>query len=244
MNRLIPIMLLSDRGIYKSFKYKSKKYLGDPFNILRILNQKGVDEAAILNIDGKAGFVDYGFLQELASEAFFPLSYGGNINNEEMAISLVKHGFEKIIFNSAFYNSPNMIKNTISTLGSQAVSINIDYKRNFLGKISFYKNCGRDKVKTSMEAVLKDLYDLSPGEIILSCMDKDGTRQGYDLSMLDLCHKVSSQLVLNCGAKDHNYLTNKLSKYNNISFAGSSTFFLSANNNGVLITYPERIYEM
>ena len=237
-------MLLKDKGIYKSFKYKSKKYLGDPFNIVNILNAKGVDEAVILNIDGKTDLVDYGFLRELASEAFFPLTYGGNIIDEEMAVSLVKHGFEKIVFNSSFYNSPNLIKRTIAMLGSQAVSINIDYNRNFLGKIMFYTNGGNKSVKTSKEAVLKALCEINPGEIILSCMDRDGTRQGYDVSILDLFKEVSSQLVLNCGAKEHQYLMEILIQYENISFAGSAPFFLSANNKGVLITYPERIYEV
>lgn len=238
------MMLLKEQGLYKSFKYKSKKYLGDPFNIVNILNSKGVDEAAVVNIDGKKGLVDYGFLAELASEAFFPLSYGGNVDNEEMAISLIKSGFEKIIFNSSFYDYPQVIRNTISVLGSQAVSINLDYNRSIFGKLKFYKNCATEDVKISKEVIIKRICELSPGEVILSCMDRDGTRLGYDTDILEIFNRVSSQVVLNCGAKNHEYLTNMLSQYNSISFAGSAAFFLSLNNKGVLITYPDRIYEM
>ena len=244
MNRLLPMMLLRDQGLYKSLKYKSKKYLGDPFNIVNILNSKGVDEAGIINIDGKKGVVDYGFLAELASEAFFPLSYGGNIDNEEMAISLVKNGFEKIIFNSSFYDSPQVIRNTISVLGSQAVSINIDYNRSIFGKLKFYKSCATEDVKISKEAIIERIRDLNPVEVILSCMDRDGTRLGYDTDILDIFNGISSQVVLNCGAKNHEHLINMLNQYKSISFAGSAAFFLSLNNKGVLITYPDRNYEM
>jgi cyclase len=244
MNRLLPIMLLKEQGLFKSFKYKSKKYLGDPFNIVNILNSKGVDEATIVNIDGRKGLIDYGFLSELASEAFFPLSYGGNVDNEEMAISLAKSGFEKILFNSSFYDRPQVIRNTISVLGSQAVSINLDYSRNIFGKLKFYKNCATDLVKIPKEAIVKTICEINPGELILSCMDRDGTRIGYDTDILEIFNEVSSQLVLNCGAKNHEYLLDILDQYKSISFAGSAAFFLSPNNEGVLITYPDRNYEM
>ena len=75
-------------------------------------------------------------------------------------------------------------------------------------------------------------------------MDLDVTRLGFDTEILDIFNGVASQLVLNCGAKNHEYLINMLDQYKSISFAGSAAFFLSPNNEGVLITYPDRNYEM
>ena len=244
MNRILPIMLLDDYGFYKSFKYKRKKYLGDPFNILNILNTKGVDEASVINIDGKRGKVDYGYLAELASEAFFPLSYGGNVDSEDMALKLIKSGYEKIIFNSSFYDRPEILRNVISMLGSQAVSLNIDYRRNIFGNINFYKDCARSKVNIAVNNLVESINEMEPGEVFLSCIDRDGTRLGYDIDILSKFSNINSQVVLNCGAKDHLYLDNISNDFRNISFGGSAAFFMSASNEGVLITYPERNYDL
>lgn len=244
MNRILPVMLLERRGFYKTFNYKQKKYLGDPFNVLNILNTKGVDEGAIINIDGNKGTADFGFLSELASEAFFPLSYGGNIDSEDMALRLIDIGFEKVVFNTSFYDQPDILKNVISVLGSQAVTLNIDYKYNIFGKLNFYKNCARTKIKITLEDLIDQIISLEPGEVFLSCMNRDGTRTGYDMDIISKFNTIKSQLVVNCGAKDHEYLQKISSDNSIISFAGAAAFFLSANNEGVLITYPERNYEM
>ena len=242
MNRLLPIMLLEDYGFYKSFQYGRKKYLGDPFNIVNILNAKGIDEACILNTSGGQFLPDFGFLSELASEAFFPLSYGGNVSSERMALDLIKVGFEKIVFNSSIYDSPEVLENLVAILGSQAVSVNIDYKRSRLGGLAFYCKAARKRVSIKAPALVSKLNEVAVGEVILSCVNRDGSRKGYDLQALDDFQGLDSQIVVNCGAKDHLYLEQMLSGHPYVSFGGASAFFLSSKTEGVLITYPERDY--
>ena len=137
-----------------------------------------------------------------------------------------------------------MINRIISTVGAQAVCVNIDYKRNIWGKVCFYEKGGSKPIKVKISEVIEKIQSLSPGEVMFSCIDNEGERSGYDEKILDNLDGIMSQIVLNCGAKDHNYLVNIANRLSNVSFAASSSFFLSPNNKGVLITYPERDYEM
>ena len=177
-------------------------------------------------------------------EAFFPLSYGGNIDSEEMAYSLIKGGFEKVILNTAFYNDQAMVEKIISTVGAQAVCLNIDYKRNIFGKLCFFEGGRSKNKKLNISDIIEKIQSLSPGEVIFSCIDNEGERKGYDEKILGTLDGITSQIVLNCGAIDHNYVINISKRFKEISFAASSSFFLSPNNKGVLITYPERDNEL
>ena len=95
INRLIAVVLLNDDEFYHSKKFKKYTYLGEPINIVRLFNQKKCSELVILNIDDK---ININLLEEIASEAFMPLSYGGNIRNYNEAKMIFSLGFEKIVF--------------------------------------------------------------------------------------------------------------------------------------------------
>lgn len=101
--RVIPVLLLRNKGLYKTVKFKDPRYIGDPINSVRIFNEKEVDELAFIDISatpsGKGP--DFDVIEQIAGEAFMPMAYGGGISNFEQVKRILSLGFEKVIFNTA-----------------------------------------------------------------------------------------------------------------------------------------------
>src|SRR5947207_2508732 len=100
--RVIPVLLMKGRGLYKTRRFKEPTYVGDPVNTLRIFNDKEVDEIVVLDIgatpDGKAPAID--MIEEMATEGFMPLAYGGGVRSLEQVRGILKRGVEKIVLNT------------------------------------------------------------------------------------------------------------------------------------------------
>ena len=101
-NRIIPCLLLKGRGFYKTLQFRNPVYLGEPVNILKIFNEKGVNEIVILDIDAALDKREPNFalLQDLASECFMPLAYGGGLTHIDQIKRLFRIGFEKAVINT------------------------------------------------------------------------------------------------------------------------------------------------
>ena len=107
--RVIPILLLKNNGLVKTIKFKNPTYIGDPLNSVRIFNEKEVDELAFLDISASIENrgPNFKLLEDIAEEAFMPMSYGGGITNMDEIKKLFNIGFEKIILNSSIYKNQN-----------------------------------------------------------------------------------------------------------------------------------------
>ena len=132
--RIIPSLLLDNRRLVKTIKFKEKKYIGDPLNAIKIFNEKFVDELIILDINSnKSKFgIDYEFLKDLFSECFVPVTYGGGISTVEEADKIFKLGVEKVSLNSSVLQNKKILNNFVKKFGSQSIVINIDIKKTFL----------------------------------------------------------------------------------------------------------------
>ena len=110
--RLIPCLLISDKKLVKTKKFESPKYVGDPLNVVKIFNEKEVDEIMILDISAtkKNKGPNFNLIRNITSECFMPLSYGGGINSIDDATKLFDIGVEKLIFQHSFYTNPSLIK--------------------------------------------------------------------------------------------------------------------------------------
>ena len=124
-SRVLPILLMQDRGLVKGENFKNHKYVGDPVNAVRIFNEKEVDEIAIIDIEATRikKEPDYNFIEEIAAEAFMPIAYGGGIQNVKHVEKLIRIGIEKIIINTAFFKNPNLIKECSQIAGSQKAQL-------------------------------------------------------------------------------------------------------------------------
>ena len=123
-------MLLSDNGLVKTTNFKNKKYIGDPINVVRIFNEKEVDELTILDVDAslKQADPDFDHIEEIVSEAFMPVGYGGGITNI-LQIENLKLGVEKVIINSSLFKKLALVKEAVNQFGAQSIVASIDVKK-------------------------------------------------------------------------------------------------------------------
>jgi cyclase len=199
--RVIPCLLLHDSGLVKTQKFKNPKYLGDPINIVRIFNEKEVDEIAFLDITAtlKKKPPSFTKIEGIAGECFMPLSYGGGIRSLEDIKKIISSGVEKVIINSYAIENPSFINSASKIFGSQSIVVSIDVKKDIFGKYkviscSGKKNSNLDPVKHAIR-----MNKMGAGELLLNSIDRDGTMQGYDI---DLLRKVSDAVtipVIACG---------------------------------------------
>jgi len=241
MKRIIPILLLKDRLVYKTKNFNKPQYIGDPFIALKIFNEKEVDELFVLDIEKSFHKMkpDFEFLEKLASEAFMPLGYGGGINNIEDAKTIFQIGFEKIIINTAISNNINLVKEISSIFGSQAVVASIDYKYNFFGK----RNCCFKNGEKSSSIDPKDLaisaVDAGAGEILLQCVSYEGKMKKMDLNFIEkMVKNIEVPIVGSGGAPSHDYIKEFFQKTDASALAAGSIFVYYGPHNAVLINYP------
>lgn len=239
--RTIPILLMSGYGFVKTTKFKNPIYLGDSMNILKIFNNKEVDELVIFDIEASKtnSAPNFDRIKEIVSECFMPISYGGGIRDSFDAVRIIQSGVEKIIVNTITedYSKLNEISKII---GSSSTVACIDYKRNFFNKKTCYISSKNRKVKLSiLDHVLK-LQDSGVGEIILQSIDNEGTFEGYDLEiLLELKDKIEIPIIISGGARDYNDFIKAIENGASAVSAGS-LFVFQGNERGILVNYPSR----
>lgn len=238
--RIIPVLLIDDRDLIKTVKFEDRTYLGDPVNAVKIFNRKGIDELAILDIGAskKNREPDFEILQDIASEAFMPLSYGGGIASLEQVRELTKIGYEKIVVNTQLLRNPDFVKKAVELVGSQSVVASIDAKV-VDGKYICVINDGQENVKISPVALAKKAEEAGCGEILLNSVDHDGMMDGYDLELVrNVVDAVGIPVTACGGAGGIEDLKKVLHDGHAHAAAGGSMFVFYGRLRAVLITAP------
>lgn len=240
-HRVIPCLLLSNGGLVKTRKFKNGVYVGDPINAIRIFNEKEVDELVLLDIRAsldKRG-PNYDLLEEIASECFMPLAYGGGITSIDQIRKLLRIGIEKVILNTALVRNPNFVREAVATFGSQAITASIDVRRKLFGGqevmiLSGTKATGLDPAKAARNA-----EQLGVGEIMLTSIDAEGSMGGYDINLLaKVSQYVNVPVIASGGAgKLEDFVAAVRVGYASAVSAGSF-FVFHGPHRGILITYP------
>lgn len=239
--RVIPALLLRGQGLVKTVKFREPKYLGDPINIVRIFNDKEVDELVLLDITAtpeKRG-PQFDLLKNIASEAFIPLAYGGGIRSMDDVRKLLSIGIEKLIMNTSAVETPSLVREVADHAGSQAAVVSMDVKKNFLGKYEVFTHCGQKKTGLDPVKHAVEMERMGVGEIIINSIDRDGTMQGYDL---DIVRKVADAVhvpVVACGgAGNLSHISDVIKQGHASAAAAGSIFVFQGPLRGVLISYP------
>ena len=136
--RIIPVLLLdSAGGLVKTVKFGKRTYIGDPINAVRIFNDKGVDELILLDIDAsrEGREPNYALIEDIASEAFMPVGYGGGITITAQIQRLLRCGLEKVVLSTAAHESPDLVREAARQSGAQSVVVCIDVKRSLCLRI-------------------------------------------------------------------------------------------------------------
>ncbi len=240
--RIIPILLLKDSGLVKTFQFKNSKYIGDPINAIRIFNDKEVDELVLLDIEASIHNKkpDLNVLKNITSECFMPLSFGGGIDSIEMIKEILKIGVEKVILNSAAVKNPNLISEASKNFGKSTIIVSIDYKRNLFDN-NVYINGGSIKTKYKPLEWAIECEKLGAGEIIINSIKKDGSMSGYDFNLLkSISNAVSIPVIASGGAGGLKDFSKAIFECNASAVAAGSFFVFKGKHRAVLITYPSR----
>jgi cyclase len=239
--RVIPALLLQGQGLVKTVKFKAPKYLGDPINIVRIFNDKEVDELVFLDITATNEDRSPAFhrLANISSECFMPLGYGGGIRNLEDIKTLLSLGIEKVILNTSAVENPNLIYKAAEYAGSQAVVVSMDVKKNFGGR---YEVCTRSgKKRTGLDPVRQavEMERQGAGELFVNSIDRDGMMQGYDINLIQCIADAVNIPVVACGgAGNLSHIAEVIKKGHASAAAAGSLFVFQMPLRAVLINYP------
>lgn len=240
MSRIIPCLLIDKRGLYKTINFSKPRYLGDPFNVIRLFNGKEVDEIIVLDIgatrDKKKP--DFDMIRKLVSESFMPICYGGGLNDINDVDKVFKLGIDKVSFNTALHDNINIVKEAIKRYGAQSVVASVDFKKIGQQYIVFTNN-GKKKTKYKLLDFVIYLEDFGVGEIVITSIDKEGTYQGYDEMLFDICKLVNIPIALNGGASSLRDMLNAV--YNGASSAiAGSLFSYYGRKKAIIPNYPDR----
>jgi len=239
--RIIPCLLLRGYGLVKTRKFKDPVYLGDPVNVVRIFNEKEVDELVVLDIDAsKDGREpDYELIAEITGECFMPIAYGGGVRTLEQARRLIRCGVEKVVINTAATESYDLIRETAQVFGSQAIVGAIDVKRTLLGGYRVVAKSASVELKVPLDEHIQALTAAGAGEIFLNSVDRDGTMDGYDLSLIRRVSQQISVPVIACGgAGTIEHLAAAVNEGASAVAAGSMIVF-HGRLRAVLVIYPQ-----
>ncbi len=206
--RIIPCLDVRDGKVVKGVNFVGIKEVGDPVECAEMYNRQGADEIVFLDItatsDHRETMADV--VRETAKKVFVPLTVGGGIASPEDFAKLLRAGADKVSVNSAALKNPKLISDAAARFGSQCVVAAIDAKRMDDGSWHAFSAGGR--VDTGMDAVwwAREACRLGAGEILLTSMDADGTRDGFDLALLNaVIAQVSVPVIASggCGRLEH-----------------------------------------
>ena len=209
--RIIPCLDVNNGRVVKGVNFVDLKDAGDPVEIAKAYDKAGADELVFLDItassDRRNTVVD--MVRKVAETVFIPFTVGGGIRTVDDFRALLREGADKISINSSAIDTPNLISDAADKFGSQCVVVAIDARRRADGSgWNVYKNGGR--IDTGLDAIewAVKANQLGAGEILLTSMDCDGTKDGYDIELTRLiADNVSVPVIASGGAgtKEHFY---------------------------------------
>lgn len=209
--RIIPCLDVNNGRVVKGINFVNLRDAGDPVEVAAAYDKAGADELVFLDItassDNRNTVVD--MVREVAKKVFIPFTVGGGIRTVEDFKAILREGADKISINSAAINNPNLIKEAAEKFGSQCVVVAIDARRREDGSgWNVFKNGGR--IDTGLDAIewAKRANELGAGEILLTSMDCDGTKAGYDVELTRLISDTVSIPVIasgGAGTMEHFY---------------------------------------
>jgi len=193
--RIIPCLDINNGRVVKGINFVNLIDAGDPAEQAKIYNDNGADEICFLDIT--ASNEDRNIILEIvkktSEKCFVPLTVGGGVRNLDDIKNLLHAGADKVSINTAAVNNNNLIKDGAEKFGSQCIVVAVDAKKINNNKWEVFTHGGRKGTGLDVLDYVKKMESLGAGEILLTSMDRDGTKKGYDL---DLTKKVSNTIKI------------------------------------------------
>ncbi len=183
--RIIPCLDVTGGRVVKGVNFVELRDAGDPVEIAARYNEQGADELTFLDITATSDGRDLilHMIEAVASQVFIPLTVGGGVRTVEDVRRLLNAGADKTSFNSAAVANPQVIRDASAKYGAQCIVVAIDAKRNGQGGWDVYTHGGRKNTGLDAVAWARQMAEAGAGEILLTSMDRDGTKSGFDLAL-------------------------------------------------------------
>jgi cyclase len=225
--RIIPCLDVKNGRVVKGINFVGLQDAGDPVEVAKRYNDEGADELCFLDItasnEQRDTIVD--LVARVAKEVFIPLTVGGGIRKIEDIYKLLNVGCDKVSINSAAIDNPNLITQAASRFGSQCVVVAIDAKKTG-DSWHIYKHGGR--IDVGIDALLwaKEAEERGAGEILLTSMDRDGTKDGYDIELTSkMSRMLNIPVIASGGAGNMEHIRDAFTHYADAALAASIFHF-------------------
>lgn len=200
--RIIPCLDIKDGKVVKGINFVGLKEVGDPVELAKRYEEQCGDEVVFLDIT--ASYENRNIIKDIiargARELSIPLAVGGGIRTIDDFRTILASGADKVSVNSAAINNPTLIKEAADEFGVQCVVVAIDAKQRAEGGYDVYVKGGRENTKIDLIDWVKQCESLGAGEILLTSMDGDGTKAGYDIDMINaVCNVVNIPVIASGG---------------------------------------------
>jgi imidazole glycerol-phosphate synthase subunit HisF len=201
--RIIPCLLLKEGRCVKGVNFSDHRDAGHPVTNAKIYDSLGADE--LIFLDTMASGEDRGLLLDIisktADECFMPLTVGGGIKTIEDIQAILRAGADKISINTSAVENPEFITQAAKVFGRQCIIVSIDYKKNEKGELEVYTHGGTKKTGLDPYEFALKVSELGSGEILLTNIDREGKREGYDVEMIaKVADAVSVPVIASGGA--------------------------------------------
>jgi len=239
--RAIPCLLLRKGRLVKTIRFDKPQYVGDPINAVRIFNDMEVDEIVVLDIAAtpEGTGIPLDLIGEMAGECFMPMAYGGGLKDVEDVRRVLGLGVEKVVINSAAAADVSLIRRVADAFGSQSVVASVDVRRPMFGAFRAYARGGRQAIKAGVVDWVQALEQAGAGEILVTSIDRDGTMEGYELSLVRLItSSVRLPVIAAGGAGSIQDIGDVVTKGGASAAAIGSLAVYQGKNRAVLINFP------
>ena len=201
--RIIPCLDISNGRVVKGINFENLKDAGCPIEVSKLYNSFGADEICFLDITAslEKRSLLFDMISKISEQIFIPLTVGGGISTKNHVRELLNSGADKISINSSAVNNPNLIFELSSNFGSQCIVVAIDAKKNKKRKSwEVFTHGGRKPTGLDVLLWCKKVEQLGAGEILLTSMDKDGTKNGFDNELLsEVSKRVNIPVIASGG---------------------------------------------
>jgi imidazole glycerol-phosphate synthase subunit HisF len=238
--RLIACLDVRDGCVVKGVQFEGLTDAGDPAALARRYNREGIDELVILDvtatIENRRALEET--LRKVSAELFIPLAVGGGIRSEADAAAALDAGADKVALNSAALADPSLLTRLASRYGSQAVVTAIDAKLGSDGRYEVFARSGRAATRREAVEWAQEAADRGAGEILLTSIDRDGTRQGYDCALTSaVADAVAIPVIASGGAGTFEHFHEVFTRGRADAALAASVFHFSEHAVGELKQY-------
>lgn len=225
--RVIPTLLWKNFGLVKGVGFDSWRRVGPVLPAIKVYNTREVDELILVDILAHKGADDPDFesINEFGQDCFVPFTVGGGITRIDQVQKLLRAGADKVSINTAAYQHPGLITEIAKRHGVQCVVASIDARRDGDGKYLCYSHAGQVQTRYEVAEWAREVEARGAGEILITSVERDGTMQGYDLSLIEtVVNAVNIPVIASGGAGNYAHMVEAVVQGGASAVAAASIF--------------------